>query len=161
MSGLALPASLEGTAHVVQLALTPVFLLTGVATLLNVFATRLARVADQADWVSGQVAGASEAERAALVRRLTRLRRRSLSLDAAVILAATGGVATCGAVLTLFVGALRAAAVAGLLFGLFGAAILCTLCALVVFGVEMLMASRAVRDRLAEQDPSPDPSAET
>lgn len=151
MNGLLLPTSLEGTAHVVQLALTPVFLLSGVATLLNVFAARLARVADQADRVSGELNGADEAERAALFRRLRSLRRRSLSLDAAVILAATGGVATCGAVLTLFVGALREATVAGLLFGLFGAAILCTLCALVVFGCEMLMASRAVRDRLAAQ----------
>jgi hypothetical protein len=35
--------TLEAAAHVIQLALTPVLLLSATATLLNVFATRLAR----------------------------------------------------------------------------------------------------------------------
>ncbi len=151
MSDLLLPTTLESTAHVVQVALTPVFLLSGIATLLNVFGARLARVSDQADRVSGLLAGAGAAERASLALRLDRLHLRSLALDAAVFLAALGGVATCGAVLTLFVGALRDSTVASLLFGFFGTAILCTLCALVAFGFEMLLASRAVRDRIAER----------
>ena len=47
MPGLLDPdASLDSVAHVIQMALTPIFLLSGIATLLNVFATRLARVAD-------------------------------------------------------------------------------------------------------------------
>ncbi|WP_267428139.1 DUF2721 domain-containing protein [Methylobacterium sp. GC_Met_2] len=146
-----LATTLESTAHVVQVALSPVFLLSGIATLLNVFGARLARVADQADHISGQLAVAADAERLRLGRRLDRLHRRSLALDAAVFLAALGGVATCGSVLTLFVGALRDATVATLLFGLFGVAILCTLCALVAFGFEMLLASRAVRDRVNER----------
>src|SRR4051812_512761 len=37
----------ETVAHIIQAALMPVFLLSGIATLLNVFSTRLARVADQ------------------------------------------------------------------------------------------------------------------
>ena len=143
--------SLENTVHVVQLALTPVFLLSGIATLLNVFGARLARVSDQAEKVSGLLTGASLEERHRLGRRLDRLHVRSLALDAAVVLAALGGVAICGAVLTLFVGALRDATVASLLFGLFGAAILCTLCALVAFGFEMMLASRTVRDRIAQR----------
>lgn len=151
MTDLILPTALESTAHVVQVALTPVFLLSGIATLLNVFGARLARVADQADRVSTLLAGATDAERQRLGRRLDRLHRRSLALDVAVVLAALGGVATCGSVLTLFVGALRDATVATLLFGLFGAAILCTLCALIAFGFEMLLASRAVRDRVNER----------
>ena len=43
-------------AHVVQLALTPIFLLTGVASLLNVFTTRLGRIADQVDKLSAEPA---------------------------------------------------------------------------------------------------------
>lgn len=47
MQGLLNPdSSLDLVAHVIQVALTPIFLLSGIATLLNVFATRLARVAD-------------------------------------------------------------------------------------------------------------------
>ncbi|TXM92579.1 DUF2721 domain-containing protein, partial [Methylobacterium sp. WL116] len=57
------PNTLDGIAHIIQVALTPVFLLSGVATLLNVFGARLARVSDQAERASSLLAGASEAER--------------------------------------------------------------------------------------------------
>src|ERR1700753_1853299 len=43
------PTSLDSATHLVQLALTPIFLLTGLASLLNVFSTRLGRVADRVD----------------------------------------------------------------------------------------------------------------
>ena len=36
----------ETIAHIIQIVLTPVFLLSGIATLLGVFSNRLARVAD-------------------------------------------------------------------------------------------------------------------
>ena len=36
-------AAIEGPAHLIQVALTPVFLLTAIAGFLNVFAGRLAR----------------------------------------------------------------------------------------------------------------------
>jgi ABC-type Fe3+-siderophore transport system permease subunit len=84
--------------------------------------------------------------------------KRSRALDAAVVLGAFAGVATCGATLVLFVGALRDTTLASLLFILFGIAILSTLGALIAFVVEMLMASRglraevAQRRRLAEED---------
>lgn len=38
---------LDTIAHIIQVALTPVFFLTGIATLLNVFSTRLGRVSDR------------------------------------------------------------------------------------------------------------------
>ena len=111
-------SSLETTAHLIQLALTPVFLLTGIASLLGVFSTRLARVADQVDRLAERIEGPSAPERDRLGTRLDYLRRRSLALDTAVVLGACGGVATCAAVLTLFVGALGDARVATVLFGL-------------------------------------------
>ncbi|MGY2051603.1 DUF2721 domain-containing protein [Methylobacterium sp. JK268] len=134
--------ALDTTAHIIQVALTPVFLLSGLATLLNVFSTRHARIADQVEKVAG---------RPDEVARLADLRRRSLALDLAVVLAALGGVATCGAVLTLFVGALRDTGVASVLFALFGAAIVFTLCALAVFALEMTLASRDVRSAAQNQ----------
>lgn len=144
-----IPTSLDSTAHIIQIALTPVFLLSGIATLLNVFGTRLARVADLEERISQTIVDAAEADRPRLAGRLDDLRRRSFALDTAVILGAVGGVATCGAALTLFVGAMRDATVANILFALFGLALLCTLAALIAFGVEMLLASRGVRRRVA------------
>jgi hypothetical protein len=131
--------TLESAAHVVQLALTPVFLLSGIAALLNVFATRLGRVADQARKL------ADDPKSPARDRRLQILRFRSSCLDWAVVLAALGGAATCGAVLTLFLGEIRAQAAAATLFACFGGAIVLTTFALGAFVIEMLMAASSIR----------------
>jgi hypothetical protein len=40
--------ALDGIGHVIQLAIAPVFLLTGIGALLNVMMTRLARIVDRA-----------------------------------------------------------------------------------------------------------------
>lgn len=141
---------LDDVAHIIQVALTPVFLLSGIGTLINVFATRLARVADQVDTIAGTVEGLKGREKVQAGHRLRVLRVRSLALDLAVILGALGGAATCGAVLALFYGALRNARVASFLYGLFGFAIVCTIAALCAFVLEMLLASRIVRARLDE-----------
>jgi hypothetical protein len=74
--------NLESAAHVVQLALTPVFLLSATATLLGVFATRLGRVADRVDLLSKEARDPIRDELLAL------LKRRSRVLDVAVVLSA-------------------------------------------------------------------------
>ncbi len=80
------------------MALTPVFLLTGIATLLNVFSTRLARVADRVEAASKALEGADTDERRMLSAQLAHLHRQSIALNVAVILAGIGGAATCAAV---------------------------------------------------------------
>ena len=133
--------SLDFVAHVIQLALTPVFLLSGIATLLNVFSTRLARVADRVDQLTQSI----ESGNASQIPLLASLRRRSIALDIAVVLGAIGAAATCASVLTLFIGAVKDATVASLLFATFGIAVACTLGAILAFTVEMLMAGSGVR----------------
>src|ERR1700687_2253989 len=141
---------LDTVAHIIQVALTPVFLLSGIATLLNVFSTRLARVADRVDALSKAFEGADVDEATALSAQLAYLHRRSLALDVAVVLGEIGGAATCGAVLALFSGALRESTVATALFVFFGIAVGCALGAIVAFTVEMLMASVGIRTKVAE-----------
>src|ERR1700694_3799215 len=143
-------SALDTVAHIIQVALTPVFLLSGIATLLNVFSARLARVADQVHAASDELEGADAVKAAILSARLAHWHRRSLALDVAVVLGAVGGAATCGAVLTLFVGALREATVASMLFGLFGLAVFCSLGAICAFTAEMLMAGTGIRAEVAE-----------
>lgn len=138
--------SLESVAHIIQMALTPVFLLSGIAALLNVFSTRLGRVSDRVDQLAAALATVGPAEAAHLSRQLSFQRRRSLWLDAAVVMGALGGVASCGAILALFVGALRDRTVAGVLFALFGFAVLCALGSLFAFVGEMLLAGRGLRE---------------
>jgi Protein of unknown function (DUF2721) len=135
-------STLDLVAHVIQVALTPVFLLSGIATLMNVFSARLARVAD----LITKVAESGDSDDPEAVNaRLEHLRRRSLALDVAVVLAAIGGAATCISVLTLFVGALQEETVASVLFTTFGLAVLCTIGAIGAFAVEMLLAGSGMR----------------
>jgi Protein of unknown function (DUF2721) len=131
--------TLEAAAHLVQLALTPVFLLSATATLLNVFATRLARIADRVNILSQD---AKEPVRDEL---LTALRRRSRILEVAVVLSALSGGFTCVAVLVLFLGGVRGDTAAKLLFLSFGGAIVLTMAALGAFVGEMLLAARVLR----------------
>src|ERR1700743_705318 len=86
--------TVDSVAHVIQVALTPVFLLSGIASLLGVLSTRLARVADRVDVLAAQLETAERAQRARLQARLSYLKRRSHVLDAAVMMATLGGIAT-------------------------------------------------------------------
>lgn len=142
MGQAVIPASDVG-AHIVQLALSPIFLLSGIATLLNVFTQRLARISDQVDRAM------SEAEKRP--DKVARLRLRSRALDAAVLLAAVAGVLTCGAAMTLFLGAIRAGSTQSVLFALFGGALSCSILSLVAFAFEMVLAGRTVRDKVDER----------
>ena len=95
-------SSLDDVAHIVQVALTPVFLLSSIGTLINVFSARLGRVSDQVDKIMEAAAVAGHREKVLDDRRLRQLKHRSHVLDITVILASTGGASTCGAALTLF-----------------------------------------------------------
>ena len=79
--------------RVIQAALTPVFLLTAVAALLNVFSTRLGRVADRVDLLSADLQrGAADTE--FLSAQLDFLRRRGNLRRCACIVSRR--VARCG-----------------------------------------------------------------
>jgi hypothetical protein len=137
--------ALGAVVHIIQVSLTPVFLLSGIATLLNVFSTRLARVADQVDAAAKQMETADGLTAAVLSVRLAHLHTRSLALDVAVALASAGGASTCLTVLALFVGEAVGFPIPAMLLVTFGLAIACTLAAIAAYSVEMFMASRRVR----------------
>ncbi len=138
--------SVSDAAHIIQTALTPVFLLTGIGTLLGLFNTRLARVADHLETVGDLLRGDAEGEALAELRtHERRLRQRVFALDASVALGAIGGAATCGSVCMLFFGSVRNAEIAGWLIGLFGFALACTIGALLAFLIDSLLAWHGIR----------------
>ena len=134
----------DAAAHLIQVALTPVFLLSGIGALLNVFATRLARVADQLDALT-RAAGAN----APSTEQLRALDQRSLILDIAVVLATAGAAFTCLAILALFLFALSNRSIASILLLMFGGAIFFTLGSVLAFGLEMVLSNRAIRRRIS------------
>ena len=139
---MAMGVPLDSIAHIIQVALTPVFLLSGIASLLNVVNTRHGRVADQSDAVHGLLRAAARSEKAPLRARLARLRWRLRALDTARASGAMAGAAICIAISAMFLGALQNAAVATVLFLSFGTSVLFTMTALIGFLLEVLLSSR-------------------
>jgi hypothetical protein len=138
--------STDSTAHLIQVALTPIFLLTGAGTLLNVFNTRLARVSDHHEHMAELLRdGPDEHERVVLKVHQRRLRHRLFALDAAVALAAFGGAATCGTAFILFVGSVQDKSVASWLVISFTIALLCVVGSLAAFIVDTALAWHGIR----------------
>ena len=140
MSGLVASGAIDTVAHIIQVALTPVFLLSGIGTLLNTFNTRLARVSDHTEQIFAQLKDGTATDPVTDAAHLARLKQRRVALDVAVIFCATGCAATCGAAFVLFVGGLRTGEIASWLFSLFGLALVCTVCALAAFLVDTVLA---------------------
>ena len=138
--------SVADAAHLIQTALTPVFMLSAIGTLLSVFNTRLSRVSDHMTHLNDMLKGDLETAEARSTRaHLRRLVRRTAMLDASVALGAVAGASTCGAALVLFVGSIRASAVEGWLIGLFALALVCTVASLVTFMGDSLLAWHGLR----------------
>ncbi len=147
------PTPFADIPHVIQVALTPVFLLSGIGTLLNMFNLRVSRVSDHIEHIHEMVAKADEADLAQLARHTRRLRWRILVLDTAVALGALAGAATCGAAFALFVVTLRDQSGNIVLLALFGAALGCTILALTAFLADSMLAWHGLR----EDGPMPRP----
>ena len=138
--------AVDNLAHIIQTALTPVFLLSGIGTLLNVFNTRLARVTDHAEHASELLEATTDDVQSAQLRvHLARLQRRIFALDSSIALSAVGGAATCTAVFVLFLGGVRDTTVATGLIVLFGGALVCTVGALVAFLIDSVLAWHGLR----------------
>lgn len=127
----------EAMVRVIQTALTPAFILAGLANLLSVLSTRLGRVSDRVDRLAE--------ERSIDVEVLRRLRIRSQLLDAATVVGALSGVVLALAVFAMFFAALTDAAADTLAYGLFVGALACLIVSLLLFIGEVLMAGHDLR----------------
>jgi len=135
-----------GLAHLIQTALTPVFLLSGIGTLLQLFNTRLARVADHLDHTTELLRlNESPLTQARLQRHRNRFELRMWLLDASIALGAVGGASSCSAAVVLFLGGVRNAVVDSWLIGSFALALGCTVGSLMVFLGDSALAWRGLR----------------
>ena len=97
--------SIETVAEVIQLAVAPVFLLAGIAGLLGVLSTRLARIIDRARVIERRVPQAKRDDQRTLLRRETKvLWRRIALINWAIRLCVSGALAVCLVIVALFVG---------------------------------------------------------
>lgn len=102
-----LPTSdITGIAHVIQMAVAPVFLLTGVAGLLSVLVNRLGRVVDRFRTLHGRLPELQGEARTSAEAEMAVLGRRTWLIHRAIALCTGGALLVCMVIATLFVGSL-------------------------------------------------------
>ncbi len=136
---------IETIAHTIQLAVAPVFLLTGVSALLGVFTTRLARIVDRGRRLEVEHPMATGSEARLMHDELTSLARRARMVNVAISLATGTVFLVCLTIVLLFASALVAAPVSGIVPALFIIAMLSLVSALAIFLREILVATATLR----------------
>jgi hypothetical protein len=137
--------SINSIAHIIQLAVAPVFLLAGIGSLLNVFAARLARVVDRARQIERHLAEAQDQEELIELKELEILDRRMAICHWAIGLCTTAALLICLVVMILFVADMVAIKFAVPISLLFIAAMISLTCGLLLFLAEVTIATRSVR----------------
>lgn len=89
--------------HAIQLAIAPVFLLTGIASLLGVMATRLARVIDRARMFEEKWPALDEALKDAARKELASLERRRRLASWSINFCTAAALLVCLVIVVLFV----------------------------------------------------------
>ena len=133
-------------AHLIQLAVGPVFLLAGVAATLNVLTSRLGRIVDRARPLEAQLASATDVrERAELTGRLMVMARRARYMNAALTLSTISGLLVAIVVLLLFFRSFLRIDLSIATAAVFAGSIHCLVLALLSFLVEVRIATATLR----------------
>jgi len=138
-------SQVSAIAHVIQLAVAPVFLLTGVGAILSVMANRLARVIDRSRVLEDRLPAAPPDTGQGYRNELRLLARRSHLVHWAVGLCTTSALLVCAVIVTLFVGAFLETDVSGVIGVLFVAAMLALFAGLILFLAEIRLAIGGMR----------------
>ncbi len=139
--------------HAIQLAVAPVFLLTGVASLLAVMANRLARIIDRARYFEQAWHTLGAEARAAAQDELHKLEKRRHMASWAINFCTGAALLVCLVVTTLFVDAFFATDLKWFAGALFIAAMLALIAGLASFLREVYVATLSVRFTNFERSP--------
>jgi hypothetical protein len=140
-------AAVPAIAHLIQLAVAPVFLLAGIGSILNVLAQRLARVVERARSLETEMDSLDSAERAVAAAELGLLGRRMNAVNLAIVCCTSSALFICVVVAILFVADLSDFPFGRPIAWLFIAAMLLLISGLVLFLWEIHLAMRSLRVR--------------
>jgi len=132
-------------AHAIQLAIAPVFLLTGIAALLGVMATRLARIIDRARHYEQTWEQMDEAARTSARGELENLERRRHLASWAINFCTSAALLVCIVIATLFIEAFFSSDLKWLAGALFVSAMIALIGGLGCFLREVYVATHTVR----------------
>jgi hypothetical protein len=134
-------------AHIIQLAIAPVFLLAGIGAILNVLAQRLARVVDRARHLEAEFGSLDEGARTRAAAELCILDSRMTVVNLAISLCTASALFVCLVVGILFVADFAEIAFARPIALLFILAMLLLIAGLILFLWEIRLAMRSLRVR--------------
>ena len=135
---------LEAVSRAIQLAIAPVFLVTGVIAFLSLLASRLSRIIDRARALEKRAFEAPGAD-PVLENDLLSLARRAHLMNVAIGLGTACALLVCSVIASLFVSAYLGIPLELLVGWLFISAMLVLIAALVIFLVEVFLATSRLR----------------
>ena len=134
-------------AHVIQLSVAPVFLLTAVGSILGVLSTRLGRIVDRSRVLVERAEGLEGPRRDEVQQELELLFRRRHLVNVAIGCGVGTALLVAGVIVAAFVGFILGWRVSAPIAILFIGAMLFIVGALLVFLREVMLAALAVRQR--------------
>ena len=138
-----MPEHMADVARAIQLALAPVFLLTGIAGMLNVMASRLARIIDRGRVLSEERGGVVASEQDQF--ELQNLERRRHLASVAITACTIAALLLCVVIAILFLEVMLDAPLGSLIGALFTATTLALVVGLAFFLREVHLAMQSVR----------------
>ena len=142
----------DDIAKAIQLALTPVFLLTGVAGLLSVMAGRLARIIDRGRALTEREVPLAPAVREIVALELQNLERRRKLTSIAITACTIAALLVCVVIAALFLEVMIHAQAKWLIGGLFTISMLALVVGLSYFLREVHLAMQSIRIPAPEAD---------
>jgi hypothetical protein len=136
----------ENVAKLIQLALGPVFLISGVGITLSMLTQRLARIVDRARSLETQrESTSSEKKLATIDEDLKVIFRRARHINGAIALCTTSALMTALVVTLLFASEFTPIAVGGVIAGMFVLSMVCLSTAFLMFLLEVRIATNSLR----------------
>ena len=137
-------SGISSIAHVIQLAVAPVFLLTGVGAILSVLVNRLGRVVDRFRAVERAAPGADQPAAAMAQLEMSILERRARMIHRAIGFCTGCALLVCVVIATMFVGTITGVELPGTIAALFIAAMLALVAGLLCFLREIALATGSI-----------------
>ncbi|MDC8013920.1 DUF2721 domain-containing protein [Tahibacter soli] len=137
--------AIDDIAHVIQLSVAPVFLLTGVGALLGVFTGRLARVVDRARRLEDRLEHLSIERHPDLLDELRKLSKRARLMNVSISAVGACALLVCSVIVVLFAGAILGFDVSYVAATLFVLAMVALISGLLVFLHEIYYATKHLR----------------
>src|ERR1700686_5773474 len=142
---MSISSHFSDVAHVIQVAVAPVFLLSGIGGVLSVFVARVGRIVDRSRMLDERMETAIDVDKGRIRLELVTLSRRSRLIDRAVALATAAGIFVCLVIVPLFVDYLFGLDASVPVAMFFLLAMLCFIAAFGNFLREVLLATAPLR----------------